>query len=119
MNPPAAQHEFAFVAVLPGPRARAERKRKAAAGDRNVEPPMYFCEVKPSLLPREAAADLGCSVSKILELIEEARLDSHPISAAAAKRGHVRISAASVAAIVNTGRTNGHRVAAFEKAGAR
>ncbi|MBI4024824.1 MAG: hypothetical protein HY360_07560 [Verrucomicrobia bacterium] len=135
MNLPGAaakQHEFSFVAVLPGPGARAERKRKAAAGDRTIEPPMYFCEVKASLLPREAAADLGCCVTKILEMVQDGRLEAHPLSIQGAARNHVRtcppsdlsptlgdggiraahrvhlrISAASVARIINAALTVG------------
>lgn len=81
-----------------------ERAKAIAKGRAPIaEAPLRFCERKPSLLPREAAHDLGCGKTRIFELIEEGQLKAFPISGEEAVREHVRVDSASIIELINHG----------------
>ncbi len=116
----AEQDVFTFMLNMPGPRVLAARQIQRARGAGPVAPPpVRYCELKTSLLIREAALDLGCSQNTILEMLDDGRLRAFGIGASkvrvrksagrkpatraiarARSRQHVRVDSASVAELI-------------------
>lgn len=116
----AEQDVFSFMLNMPGPRVLAARQIQRARGAGPVAPPpVRYCELKTSLLIREAAMDLGCSTNTILEMLDDGRLRAFGIGASVVRvrksgdrkpsarakerartRTHVRVDSASVAELI-------------------